>query len=258
VTPRSVDASARWLPLVVVLAGTLAWEAAARLGVIPSLFFPPPSAIARALVRMLVDGDLGRHVGATLARVLAGAALGGLPGLLVGLLMGWSRRVRAALDPMVAAIHPLPKIALFPLVLILLGLGETPKLVIIALGAFFPMLVSTMAGVRQISPICFEVAQNYGASRTTVLTRVVIPGSLPLALAGARLALNLALTITIAVELLAADRGIGAIIWSARETLRLEELYVGLAAAAALGLLFNGLLRALAARLTPWQPERIA
>ena len=129
-------------------------------------------------------------------------------------------------------------------------------MVVVAVGVFFPMLINTMAGVRQISLIHFEVAQNYGASLFKVFTRVVVPGSLPLVLTGARLALNIALLLTIAVEMVAAQEGLGEMIWFAWETLRTEELYASLIVIAALGISFNFLLQRLRARLVPWQVER--
>jgi NitT/TauT family transport system permease protein len=118
------------------------------------------------------------------------------------------------------------------------------------------MLINSMAGVRQLSPIHFEVAENYGANPLQVLTRVVIPGSLPLVLVGARLAVNIALLFTIAVELVSAREGLGEMIWLAWQTLRTEELYASLAVIGALGIVFNLLLQFSARRLVAWHAER--
>jgi ABC-type nitrate/sulfonate/bicarbonate transport system permease component len=120
------------------------------------------------------------------------------------------------------------------------------------------MLINTAAGVRQIHPIYFEVAENYGARMIQVFARVVLPGSLPLVLSGLRLALNTALLLAIAVELVAAQEGLGAMIWFAWETLRTEELYATLAVAAALGIGFNFVVQRLTTKLVPWQVEREA
>ena len=166
--------------------------------------------------------------------------------------------MRRIIDPLVAALHPIPKIAVLPLIMIVFGIGESSKIVSVAVAVFFPVLINTMAGVLQISPIYFEVAKNYGASLFRVLTRVVVPGSLPMVLTGMRLALNVALVVTIAIELVAAQEGLGDMIWFAWETLRTEELYVSLAVTAALGISFNVLLQYLTARLVPWQAEREA
>jgi NitT/TauT family transport system permease protein len=171
-------------------------------------------------------------------------------------MMGWSQRLRIVIDPFIAAAHPVPKIALLPIIMIIFGIGESSKVVVVGVAAFFPMVINAMAGVRQISPIHFEVAENYGANPVKTFTRVVVPGSLPLVLTGARLALNTALLLTIAVELVAAQKGLGVMVWFAWQTLRTEELYASVAATATMGVSFNLLLQRLAAHLVPWQVER--
>jgi NitT/TauT family transport system permease protein len=233
-----------------------AWEALARAGRLPPLFVPAPSAIAATTVALVSSGELPAHIAATLWRVFLGLVLGGVPGAAAGLAMGWSRRLGGLLDPVVAALHPVPKIALLPLLLVVFGIGEASKVVVIAVSAFFPMLINAMAGVRQISPIHFEVARSCGASKVKILTRVVLPGSLPLLIAGARLALNTALLLTVAVELVLTQNGLGSLIWMAWQTLRIEQLYASLFVIGALGLLFNLALERLAERLAPWQVER--
>jgi ABC-type nitrate/sulfonate/bicarbonate transport system permease component len=245
-----------WLPALIVVTGLIAWEWSVRSGRLSALFFPAPSVVIMTIGRLLGSGELAVHTRATLLRVACGLVLGGVPGLLAGLAMGWWRPLREALDPLVAAVHPLPKIAILPLIMIIFGIGESSKIVAIAVGTFFPMLINAMAGVRQISPIHFEVAKNYGASPSKVLTRVVIPGSLPLVLVGARLALNVALLFTIAIELVSAPEGLGEMIWFAWQTLRTEELYASLAVIGALGIVFNLLLQLLGRRLVPWHAER--
>jgi NitT/TauT family transport system permease protein len=175
-----------------------------------------------------------------------------VPALFLGLLMGFSAKVRAAVDPLVAAAHSIPKIAVLPILMILLGIGEAPKIAVVAAAAFFPILINTMAGVRQISPIHFEVAHSYGASAPRIFWRVLVPGSLPQILSGTRLALNGALLITIALEIVAARNGLGAAIWLAWQTLRVEELFAALAVASFLGVTFNATLVRLERRLVPW------
>lgn len=185
-----------------------------------------------------------------------GFFLGGISGLMLGLAMGWSRSLRMVIDPLIAAAHPVPKIAILPLIMILFGIGESSKIVVIAVATFFPMLINTVAGVRQINPIHFEVAENYGASLNKIFTRVIMPGSLPLVLTGARLALNMALLVAIAVELVSAQEGLGAMIWLAWQTFRTEELYVSLFVTAALGMILNFLLQRMTLYLVPWQTEQ--
>lgn len=242
-----------WALTAGLAGGLVVWEWLVRSGTIPALFWPAPTSVARAFVKLVVTGRLAANVTATLLRVLAGCLLGGVPGLALGLLLGWSPRLRTLLDPVVAALHAVPKVTLLPLVMLLFGIGETSKVLVVALSAFFPLLVNTVAGVLEIHPLHFEVARNYGAGPRLILTRVILPGSLPLVLAGVRLAVNTALLISIAVELVAAQTGLGAQIWLAWQTLRVAELYASLMVTAAVGMFLNWGLQRLAARLAPWK-----
>ena len=233
--------------------GTFAsWEFLARTGFISPLFFPPPSAIGAEIWRLAWRGEIAPHASATVARVLTGFGLGAGPGLVIGLAMGASPRLRAQLDPLVAATHPVPKIAVLPLILVIFGIGEASKIALAAVGAFFPMLLNAMAGVRQISPVHFEVARSYGAGPIKRLTRVVLPGSLPMVLTGARLALNVALMLTIAGELVAAQEGLGQMIWFAWQIMRIEQVYAGLVIISLVGITFHVALGALGRWVMPW------
>ncbi len=251
---RRPRGSARvWVPTLVGLVALSLWEGAARLGLLPSLYMPAPSEIAEALWTSIVRGELGSNLWATLTRVVPGLVIGVVPGLLLGVAMGRSRSVRAVVDPLIAAVHPIPKIALLPLFMIVLGIGEASRIAVVAIAAFFPMLINAMAGVRRISPLYFEVARNYGASRLKVFTRVVLPGSLPMVLSGLRLSANVAFLVTIAVEIVAADSGLGALIWLSWEVLRVELLYAVLVVISLFGVTLNLGLGGLATWLAPWQ-----
>jgi NitT/TauT family transport system permease protein len=241
----------RWAPLAIGLTFFAAWEAASRLELISPLFFPAPTFVLETVLTMILDGELGIHVMATMTRVLAGFILGSALGLTLGMYMGWSRATRQVIDPLIAAIHPIPKISIFPLIMIVFGIGVLSKIVVVSVAAFFPMVINSMAGVRQIQPIYFDVARNYGASNWQIFTRVVLPGSLPMIFAGARLGLNLSLTITTAVELLMADTGLGSIIWLSWQTLRIEQLYAAVFTLAMIGISFRIVLALLADRIIP-------
>lgn len=232
------------------------WELAGYGSGSTAIFFPPPSAVAVKAGKLLGEGALHPHLFSTFGRVAGGLCLGGIPGLVLGLIMGWSRRVRGFLDPLVSALHAIPKTAVFPLFLIFFGIGEASKLVLVAASVFFPLLINSAAGVRQISPVHFEVAHAYGASRLAILRRVVLPGSLPLILAGVRVSVNMALVITIAVELISAQSGLGAMIWFSWQVLAIEDLYVALTVAALLGIVSAALLRRLEKLLVPWIQEK--
>ena len=246
-----------WLGAILVLILSLAvWEWAAQTKRISPLYFPPPSIVAQAFGKMINSGELWTGTAATLSRVFIGFAFGGLAGLVLGLVMGWSHRVRALVDPIIASLHPVPKLALFPLIMIIFGVGESSRLIVVALAMFFPMLIDTMAGARHISPTHFEVAQSFRAGLWNVFTRVVLPGSLPMILSGTRLALNIGLLMAFTVELIGAKEGLGVMIWFAWQTMRTEELYPTLATIAILGVALNITLQFIARRFIPWQVER--
>jgi NitT/TauT family transport system permease protein len=242
-----------WIPALITLVGLLAWEWGAHVGRISPLFFPAPTVISRTIFTQMVYGTLLQNLLATLSRVSLGLLFGGSAGILLGLAIGASHRLRIIVEPFIAATHPIPKIAILPLILILMGIGESTKIFVAAMGAFFPLVINTAAGVRQIHKIYFEVAQNYGASRTKVLLRVILPGSLPAIMTGLLLATNITLLLTIAVEMVTARDGLGASIWMAWQTMRSENLWASLLLIALLGVGFNLLVRQLAQLFIPWQ-----
>lgn len=252
----AIGAQRLWLlPLFAALGFVALWEVGVLFAGASPLLFPRPSAILERLATLLGEGRLQPHLLASMRRLAFGFALGALPGFGIGLAMGWSARARGMLDPVLAALHPVPKVALFPLFLLLFGLGETAKLVAIALSAFFPMALNTMAGVRQIPAVCFEVARSCGAGGLRTLWRVVLPGSLPMTLTGARIGVNGAFVLTLVVEIASANDGLGNLIWSAWETLRTADLYAAVLIIATIGVGLGAGLRWLARVVAPWNFE---
>jgi len=242
----------RWYGFILPVAILLFWEVAAQTGLAPRLLFPAPSQVFRALVRLTASGELPMHMAISLRRIGFGFAAGALPGIVLGLAMGWSPAVRVLADPTVAAMYSIPRLALFPLLIIVFGLGEPAMVALVALGMFFPTLINSMAGVRSIHEMYFEVAQSYGAGAWKVLTRVVLPGSLPMVFTGLRLALGHSLVLVIGAEFISARNGIGGFLWVAWETFRTVHVYAGLVVSALFGIVFTTGLRHLERRLLPW------
>lgn len=232
------------------------WEAMARMGYISPLLAPAPSRVVVSLIGEFRSGGIVQHLAATVYRVVAGILIGGSAGVVIGLAMGAYRRFRDVADPFVSAIYPLPKIAIFPVVMSLLGIGDASRIAVISLAAFFPMLISTMNAVREISPTYLDVARNYGAEGSRLFTRVVLPASLPMILSGLRIALNSALHVTIAIEIAGANLGLGSLIWMSWEVMRIEVLYATLVVIMVLGISFNVVIRLMSAALVPWSVER--
>ena len=245
--------SLRWAAPVLALVLLGVWELLGQLEWISLTFFPAPSVIVATLGRLIANGELPRHLGATVSRVLLALVWGGGFGLVLGMTMGYSARLRTVLDPFVAALHPVPKLSLLPLIMLIFGIGWFSKALVVAVSTFFPMVISTMAGVRQIDGDYYDVAKVYGASRWRVFRRVLMPASLPSILAGARMAMNRALGATIGLELITADTGLGAMLFFAWQTLRTEQIYATLCVIALLGYVFRATTDGLASKLVPWQ-----
>jgi ABC-type nitrate/sulfonate/bicarbonate transport system permease component len=234
----------------------LALELLVESGVETSLFLPAPSAVAMSLGRMIADGSLATNLGATMSRIILGLLCGAGLGVLLGLAMGTSQRLRRVFDPLVAAVHPIPRLAFFPLLIVVLGVGETSKLAAVSLGAFFPMLLNTVAGVRGMNPVHLEVARNYGADRRQMFLHVLLPGSMPLMLTGLRLSANVAFHSTIGVEMIGSRTGMGAMLWLSWQTFRIDHLYAILVVIAVIGIGLATLIRWVAQRSAPWMSER--
>jgi NitT/TauT family transport system permease protein len=147
-------------------------------------------------------------------------------------------------------------LAFFPLLIVLLGVGETSKLAAVALGAFFPMLLNTVAGVRSMNPVHLEVARNYGADRRQMFLHVLLPGSLPLMLTGLRLSANVAFHSTIGVEMIGSRTGMGAMLWLSWQTFRIDHLYAILVVIATIGIGLATLIRWVTQRSAPWMSDR--
>lgn len=245
----------RWAAPLLALGLLLAWETAARAGWIPTLFFPAPSTVLAELVGITRSGELPVHFGATLSRMFLGLSWGGSVGLLLGMFLGYSPRARSIVDPFIAAIHPVPKMSLLPLIMLIFGIGLFSKTLVVAIATFFPMTINTMAGVRDLDPNYYDVAKLHGASSWRMFWRVVLPGSLPMVLTGARMAMNRALGATVALELITAETGLGSMLFFAWQTFRTEELYATIFVIAAFGYSFRTIVNTLAQRLVPWQEE---
>jgi ABC-type nitrate/sulfonate/bicarbonate transport system permease component len=229
------------------------WELASRLGLLNPLFFPAPTVIVSTMGQMVASGELWRHLEVSLRRVGYGFLLGATPAVVLGLAMGWSGKVRVIVEPLISATLPIPKLVVLPIIMLIFGIGEASKIVIVGVGAFYPALINSAAGVAGIRPVYFEVARNFGATRWQKFWRLIVPGSLPMVFVGLRLAFGMALLMVVASEFVAARTGIGAMIWLSWETLRTEKLYAGIAAWAIVGIVSSALLMSLQRVLIRWR-----
>lgn len=244
--------SLQLVPAGIVLVLLALWELGAFVGFVDTLLFPPPSRILESAGELLASGVLTGHIAATGLRVGAGVVIGAGLGTLLGIAMGSSQRLRSVFDPLIGALHPVPKIAILPLIMVVFGIGDVSLVIVIATGAFFPMVINTMTGVHQINPNYLDLARLHHFSGWKKMRRITLPAAGPSLMAGLRLSLNTTLLITVAVEMIAARTGLGAMIWLSWSTLRTEHIYVAIAVTVAFGLAVNGVLSWVTRRTLPW------
>ena len=242
-----------WVSIVSILCLLAIWELICQSGVVSSLFLPAPTAIINALLQMIADGEIGVSLAASLYRILAGFFIGSLIGLAVGLVTGTSALMDKISTPIVNAIYPIPKIALLPLFILWLGIGELSKVTIIALGVFFPVAMNTYSGVKNVDTLLLKVAASFNASWWMTMKSVVLPNALPMIFAGLRLAAGTSLLLLVAAEMIAAQVGIGALILHYGDLMITDRLMAGVIVLSLLGLVFNLILQFLERKAIPWK-----
>jgi len=233
----------------------VAWELAAQLHFIDTRFFPAPSSIMRALVATARTGELWENTTISLQRMVFGFLLGGVPALILGIVMGISRPIRAFVDPLIAATYPIPKSSILPLILLIFGLGEMSKVVMVAIGVFYPIAINSTAGVLQINKVYLDVGKSFKAGRWETFRTIALPGALPFIMTGVKLGAGLGLILIAIAEMVGAKSGIGYMIWSAWETFSVERMYVGLFVIAIIGFVMTLGLNELERWLIPWKAE---
>ncbi len=229
------------------------WQLGVMVGFIDARFFPEPTAIAAKFWELLHQAQFWRDIGFSMQRMGIGFAMGAIPGVMLGLAMGMFKPVRNLFQPLIASLYPLPKISILPLILLVFGLGEMSKYVVVAIGVFFIMVINTMGGVLGIPKIFFDVPRNLKAPRWRVYLSVALPGALPGIFTGCRLAAGVALLLLVSAEFVGADSGIGYRIWWSWTVFWVENMYVGLAVIAILGYLLSVLVDALERAFLPWR-----
>ena len=229
------------------------WEILLALGFGDRRFVPAPSDIAVRFWELTVSGELAWHTAVTLWRVLAGFAIGSVPAVAIGLLMAMFRPARIFFDPLIAALMPIPKVALMPLLLLAFGFGDASKIALVAIAVFFPVVANTYAGAANIERIYWDVAKNFGASTYVMFTRVVFFGALPMIFAGLKIALAVSFVVLVAAEFVASKTGIGYLIWNSWELLQVDYMFVGIVVIGILGLISAVAFQEIERRVIPWK-----
>ncbi|TWP53041.1 ABC transporter permease [Lentzea tibetensis] len=248
--PRKRSLPLRWISPVALV---LLWQAASSTGVLPPDKLASPLTVVASAGELIADGQLGEAFAVSLGRVFFGFLLGGVVGVVLGLVSGLSRWGETLLDPPVQMLRTLPHLGLIPLFILWFGIGEEPKLALVAAGVAFPLYLNLHAGIRQTDPGLVEAAKVLGYTRVERVVHVVLPSAVPQSLVGLRIALGTAWLSLIVGEQINADAGLGFLINNAREFLRTDIVVVGLVVYALLGLTTDYLVRLLERRVLRWR-----
>jgi len=246
----------------------IVWEACSRAGLFSAVVMPAPSAVAvkwwaylmpaqpqeagQSTLAWMFSGEMLHDAYSSLFRVVAGFLIGAGLALPLGLMMGASTRVYALFNPLMQILRPIPPIAYIPLAILWFGLGNPPSFFLIAIGAFFPVLMNTIAGVRQVDGIYLRAARNLGVNQWTMFTRVILPAATPYILAGVRIGIGTAFIVVIVSEMIAVNDGLGFRILEAREFMWSDKIIAGMITIGLLGLFIDSAVSRLNNHLLRW------
>jgi len=239
--------------LVFPAAALLCWEVGALLGLISTRLIPPPSAIGSTLWDLFLTGNLVGHGTATTLRVLGGFVLGAIVGTVLGAASGVSERFESTFDPTLQALRNIPSIAWTPLFILWFGIFETSKVLMIALGVFFPVYLTFSGAIASVDRRLVEVGQGYGLSRFALVRRILLPASMPHHVIGLRNGLGLGWMFVVAAEFLGASEGLGYLLVDGQQTGRPAVIIASIVMFALLGRITDRVLAAVGGRYTRWQ-----
>lgn len=239
------------LAVMVVLIAV--WETGCRTGIIHPLVLPAPSEAATAFMELLDSGLLWTHLGASLSRLIIGWTAGTILGIAVGFAIGLFSLARAGFVPLVAAIFPIPKIALLPLFIIWFGIGEGSKVATILFGTFFPTVVATYGGVDNVDRGLIRMGQSFGLSWFSIVRKIILPGTLPAILPGFRISAAIAIVLLVAAEMIGAEFGVGAYILMAGSLMAMDQLIAGVAILSTIGLTVSWIIGRAEKMLLRWR-----
>jgi ABC-type nitrate/sulfonate/bicarbonate transport system permease component len=239
-----------WIALLLVIG---VWQLAGSAGLVNPLFLPTPVAIAHAIWRLAVSGALWHHLSYSIMRIGTGWILGTVAGVIVGFAIGLSSLARGVGITFISALFPIPKIALLPLLILWLGIGEEPKIATIALGVFFSTAISVYSGVDAVPRNLIRMAQSFNVPFHAIVRRVIWPGALPSILAGFRITASIALLLVVSAEMIGAEFGIGAFVLQAGNLMQTDQLLAGVVILSLFGLAVGKAINWLETRLLHWR-----
>ncbi|OES43461.1 ABC transporter permease [Domibacillus iocasae] len=229
------------------------WQYAGSAELISATVLPTPLAILLSFYELAVSGELAANMQISIARAAGGFLLGGGLGLLFGILVGFSKKTESYLDPSLQMLRTVPHLAVTPLFILWFGFDELSKVLLIALGAFFPIYINTFLGIRGVDAKLFDVARVLEFSWRHQITRLILPAALPSILLGVRLSLGIAWLGLVVAELMGSSAGVGYMIMDARQFSQTEKVFVGIIIFAVVGKLTDSFVRLLERKLLKWR-----
>ncbi|MBB3105019.1 ABC transporter permease [Azomonas macrocytogenes] len=236
-----------------ILLFILVWELLPRSGIVSQAYLSPPSAVLQSIWELASSGLLFKHLEASLYRSLSGLLLAIFTGVSLGLLMGWFARFESMVDPLLQLFRQTSALALFPVFILFFGIGELSKVAIIFWASFWPILLSTISGVKQVDKLLIDSARSMGASQLFLFYKVVLPAASPSIFTGIRLAGAYCVTALVAAEMIGAHSGLGFLTLNSQEIFQIPSMYAGILLLAVVGLLLNLVLALIERRFTRWR-----
>ncbi|MBP2657551.1 MAG: ssuC 10 [Firmicutes bacterium] len=241
--------------LLAVAIFLLIWEMAPRVGLADPVFLPPFSKVFVEFFRMLISGELLKHVGISLQRSILGFSLGLIISVPLGLLIGWFKGFERFSDPLLQTFRQTSTLALFPVFILLFGIGEISKIAIIFWGVQWAILLNTIAGVKNVDPLLIKSARSMGTTSFEIFVKVIVPASIPSIFMGIRLSATTSILILVAAEMMGANSGLGFLIYDAEVKYQIPKMYAAIISMSMLGLILNYSLVAIEKRVTRWKEE---
>ncbi|WP_179395862.1 ABC transporter permease subunit [Lacticaseibacillus absianus] len=246
------------LPWLLPVGLIIVWQVAVGLGWVDSKLIPSPLAVVQDGITLWQSGELPKNISISLFRATAGFALGGSLGFVLGMANGLSKTMRALFDTSIQMLRNIPHLSLIPLVIILLGIGESAKISLVTIGVMFPVYINTYHGITSIDPELLEMGKAYGLSKRALLSKIIFPGALPTILVGIRYALGVMWTTLIVAETISSNSGIGYMATNAQEFMNMDTVLLCIVIYALLGKLSDLIAKALESVCLAWQQERSA
>ncbi|SCF45492.1 NitT/TauT family transport system permease protein [Micromonospora matsumotoense] len=238
-----------------LLALAAIWETAPRAGLVDRVFLPPLSEVLVAWWALLTSGQLADHVGASLTRSLTGLGLAVLAAIPLGLLIGWYRPLAELLSPLLEVFRNTAALALLPVFVLILGLGETSKIALVVYACSWPILLNTIAGVKGVDPLLVRSARSMGLNHLRLFQKVILPAAVPTVFTGIRLAGAYSILVLVAAEMVGAKAGLGYLINYAQYNFAIPDMYAGIITISAIGLVVNQLLVVVERRFSTWRVD---